>query len=155
MIKDKVQINSYQEVYKEELKAINYEWIDTYFEITPLDKKFFDNPTKEIIEKGGYIYLAFFDGEVVGSIGLERINDKEYALTKMGVKPNYQGKKIGSLLMEKALQQASELNLKSLVLYTNQELIGAVNLYIKYGFRFVKLDYTPFKRATVKMQLML
>ncbi|MDB2606637.1 GNAT family N-acetyltransferase, partial [Zobellia sp.] len=102
---------------------------------------------------GGYIYLAFIDGKVVGSIGLERINDKEYALTKMGVKPNYQGKKIGSFLMEKALQKARELNLNSFVLYTNQELIGALNLYIKYGFRFVKLDYTSFKRATIKMQL--
>lgn len=111
------------------------------------------HPSKEIIDKGGYIYLALLDHKIIGSIALERITDKEYVLTKMGVAPNYQGRRIGHLLIEKALQKPNKLGLESLILYTNHRLVGALNLYGKYGFKFVEIDNSAFERATIKMQL--
>jgi ribosomal protein S18 acetylase RimI-like enzyme len=152
-IQTEVEIIPYQEKFKEAFREINYEWLEKFFEVTALDKKFFDNPSKEIIDKGGYIYLSLLDHKIIGSIALERVTDKEYALAKMRVKPNYQGRRVGQLLIEKALKKSNELDLESLILYTNHRLIGALNLYGKYGFKFVEVDNAAFERATIKMQL--
>ncbi len=148
-----VKIIPYQDQYKADFRAINYEWLEKYFEVTALDKKFFDNPRQEIINCGGYIYLASYKQKIIGSVALERINDKEFTLAKMGVNKNYQGKKVGQLLLEKALAKAKELNLESLVLYTNHSLVSALNLYTKYKFKFVPVNNAAFSRATVKMRL--
>ena len=146
-----VQIIPYNDSHKEAFRAINYQWLTQFFEITSYDKPFFDNPRKEILNKNGFIFLAAIENEIVGSVALERISDKEYTLTKMGVKQGFQGLRIGQLLMEKALRKAEELNLDSLVLYTNHKLVQALNLYCKYGFRFKKLENPLVERATIKM----
>lgn len=99
--------------------------------------------------------MAVFNEKIIGSVALERINDKEYTLAKMGVKPAYQGKKVGRLLLETAINKAQELNLESLFLYTNHQLVSALNLYLKYGFKFMPVNNAAFDRATVKMQLKL
>ncbi len=154
-MEETVKIIPYQDKYKADFKALNYEWLENFFEVTALDKKFFDNPTQEIIICGGYIYLAVLDQKIIGSVALEKINNKEYTLAKMAVKPAYQGKKVGKLLLETAIKKAKILNLESLILYTNHRLVSALNLYTKYGFKFVPVNNAAFERATVKMQLKL
>jgi ribosomal protein S18 acetylase RimI-like enzyme len=91
------------------------------------------------------------EGEIIGSVALEKVTDKEYTLAKMGVKPGYRGLKVGQLLMEVALRKTKELKLDSLVLFTNHQLVQALNLYSKYGFRFTRLENPLVERATIKM----
>lgn len=150
---NKVKIITYHKEFKEIFRNINYEWIKKYFEVTELDKKAFDNPQQEIIDKGGFIFLAQYENQILGSIALERITDQQYALTRMGVDLDYQGKKIGQFLMEKVIEISKELKLSSIILYTNQKLVNALNLYFKNGFKVVPLDDVPYTRATIKMEL--
>ena len=150
---NRVRIILYREEFKDIFRKINYEWIEKYFQVTDLDKKAFDNPQTEIIDKEGFIFLAQYEDQIVGSAALEKITNQQYALTRMSVDVNYQGKKIGQFLIETAIKKAKELNVNSIVLYTNQNLISALNLYFKNGFRAVPLDYVPYKRATIKMEL--
>ena len=150
---NKVKIITYREEFKEIFRNINYEWIEKYFEVTELDKKAFNNPQQEIIDKGGFIFLAQYENQIVGSVALEKITDQQYALTRMGVNPGYQGQKIGQSLIEKAIEKSKELGLNSIILYTNQKLINALNLYFKNGFKVVPLDDVPYVRATIKMEL--
>jgi ribosomal protein S18 acetylase RimI-like enzyme len=150
-----VEIIPYEEEYKEDFRKINYGWIEQHFEVTDLDRKAFNNPQAEILDKGGFIFLARIQGLVVGSVALEKIKDSKYALTRMGVYPEHQGKKIGQALMDAAIGKAIELRASSVVLYTNQQLVSALNLYFKNGFRVVPLDNVPYKRATIKMELIL
>lgn len=152
-IENKVQIIPYREEFKEIFRNINYEWIEKYFEVTDLDRKAFDNPQIEIIDKEGFIFLAQYENQIVGSVALEKITNQQYALTRMGVNSGYQGKKIGQSLIETAIEKAKGLKLNVIVLYTNQNLISALNLYYKNGFKVVPLDYVPYKRATIKMEL--
>lgn len=154
-IETKVRVIPYREEFREIFRAINYGWIERFFEVTELDKKAFDNPQKEIIDKGGHVFLAQFENKMVGSVALEKISGKQYALTRMGVDPDYQGKQIGQTLMAKAIEKSKELEATSVILYTNQVLINAINLYFKNGFKMVPLDYVPYKRATIKMERIL
>jgi N-acetylglutamate synthase-like GNAT family acetyltransferase len=154
-ITNKLAIIRYHEEFKDSFRVINYEWIEKYFEVTELDKQAFENPEKAILDKGGYIYLALYDNTIIGSIALERISNKQFALTRMGVQASFQGMKVGQSLMKTAIDKCKELELDSVILYTNQVLINALNLYFKNGFKFVALDYVPYKRATIKMELKL
>ncbi|TXK75116.1 GNAT family N-acetyltransferase [Mesonia sp. K4-1] len=149
--KKSVKIIPYEDSYRDAFRDINYQWLTQYFEVTEYDQPFFENPRKEILEKKGYIFLASLENEIVGSVALERITDKEYTLAKMGVKSGFQGLRIGQLLMDKAVEKAEELNLESLVLYTNHQLVQALNLYSKYGFRFERFENPLVERATIKM----
>lgn len=146
------EIISYNDDLKEMLKIINYEWLEKYFQVTKLDKKAFDNPKEEIIDKDGYIYFARFNGEIVGSIALEKLSEKQFVLSRFGVKSGFQGKKIGKLLMDKVMEKANELKIASIILYTNHVLINALNMYYRYGFKAVPMDDVPYKRASIKME---
>ncbi len=148
-----IVIIPYQEKFIENFKNINYEWIEKYFHVTELDQQAFNNPQNEILDKGGHIYLASYQNKIIGSVVLEKITQKKYALTRMGVTKGYQRKNIGQLLIETAINKSKELELETLVLYTNQVLISALNLYTKNNFKFVPLDSVPYTRATIKMQL--
>ena len=149
--KTNVKIIPYEDSHRDAFREINYQWLTRYFEVTDYDKSFFENPRKEILEKNGYIYLASIENEIVGCVALERTTGKAYTLAKMGVKPGFRGLRIGQLLMDKALEKAQELNLDSLVLYTNHQLVQALNLYCKYRFRFERLENPLVERATIKM----
>jgi putative acetyltransferase len=152
-ITNKLEIIKFREEFKDAFKAINYEWIEKYFEVTELDKLAFNNPTEAILDKEGFIYLALYENTIIGSVALERITQKQYALTRMGVQPGFQGMKVGQSLMDAAIDKCKEMELESVVLYTNHVLINALNLYIKNGFKFVTLDDVPYKRAKIKMEL--
>ncbi|MEJ4087493.1 GNAT family N-acetyltransferase [Galbibacter orientalis] len=93
--KTNVQIIPYENSHRDAFMDINYQWLTQYFEVTAYDKPFFENPRKEILDKSGYIFLASLENEIVGSVALERITDKQYTLAKMGVKPGFQGLRIG------------------------------------------------------------
>ncbi len=97
--------------------------------------------------------MAKYGNEIIGSVALERITNKQYVLTRMGVKLGCQGKKVGRSLIKTSIEKAKELGLNSVVLYTNQVLVNALNLYFANNFKVVPLDYVPYKRATIKMEL--
>lgn len=149
--KQEVKLIAYRRAHREDFKQLNYHWLRRYFEVTPLDEKFFNNPEEEIIDKGGYVFLAESDNQVVGCFALEKENATRFKLAKMAVTPSYQGRQIGSFLLEKAIEKARALNIKTLVLHTHHTLIKAMNLYVKHGFKFARVDEVDFARATIKM----
>lgn len=148
---ENILIVPFKEQHKKRFKELNYEWIKSYFEVTELDRVAYNNPQEEIINKGGYIFIALSNKKVVGSVSLEKSTNSEYVLARMGVEIGCQGLQIGQKLVEVALQKALDLNLKSIILYTNHKLVKALNLYTKNGFKFSELDKVGYRRATIKM----
>jgi len=149
-----VEIILYTPENWESLGKVNSWWIEKYFEITPMDLKAFRDPQSEIIDRGGYIYFARIGEKIVGSIALEKLdNNGLYALTRMGVLPGCQGLGIGQSLMDVVLDKSREIRVKILILYTNQLLIQALNLYYRNGFKAVPLDEVAYERATIKMEM--
>ena len=39
-------------------KALNIEWLETYFVVEPIDELVLSNPQTEIIDKGGFVFMA-------------------------------------------------------------------------------------------------
>lgn len=150
-----VKIVEYQSVYAAAFKALNAEWISTYFEMEAVDYKSLEDPEGYILDKGGYILVALLDNEPVGVCALIKMNDGEhdFELAKMAVSPAAQGKRIGWLLGTAALDRAAELGAKKVYLESNTILKPAINLYHKLGFEKIAGHTTPYERCNIQMSV--
>jgi ribosomal protein S18 acetylase RimI-like enzyme len=148
-----ITIVPYTENYKEAIKILNYEWLEKYFEIEPNDIVQLSNPQVEILDKGGKIYFALNNADVVGTVSLLKVSDEEYELAKMAVTEKYKSAGIGKLLMEHSIAEAKKLNAKKLTLVSNTKLEAAIHLYRKYGFVEIQLPTDMhYKRGNIMME---
>lgn len=152
-----VEIVEFEPKYQNAFKALNEEWISTYFEMEEADYKALDNPKEYILDKGGKIFVALYQGEPVGVCALIKMNDKNYdfEMAKMAVSPKAQGKSIGWLLGKEIIKSAKEMGAKKIYLESNTILKPAINLYHKMGFQKVSGLATPYKRCNIQMELVL
>ena len=81
-----------------------------------------------------YIILGLFDVEKL--IGFSVIYNTKFPtdLLTIGVDPDYQGKKLGALLLHRTLEKAQEIEDLECFLEVRVSNIVAQNLYKKYGF---------------------
>jgi N-acetylglutamate synthase-like GNAT family acetyltransferase/DNA-binding MarR family transcriptional regulator len=152
-----VEIVEFEPKYQNSFKALNEEWISTYFEMEEADYKALDNPKEYILDKGGKIFVALYQGEPVGVCALIKMNDENYdfEMAKMAVSPKVQGKSIGWLLGKEIIKSAKEMGAKKIYLESNTILKPAINLYHKMGFQKVSGLATPYKRCNIQMELVL
>jgi DNA-binding MarR family transcriptional regulator/N-acetylglutamate synthase-like GNAT family acetyltransferase len=152
-----VQIVDYKPAYREAFRQLNEEWISKYFKMEEADHKALDNPQKNIIAKGGHIFVALYNNEPVGVCALLKMDDPvyEYELAKMAVSPKAQGKNIGWLLGKAVIEKAKSLGAKKLYLESNTKLQPAINLYHKLGFQKVVGHATPYERCNIQMELVI
>lgn len=140
---------------KEDIKTLNLEWLERYFKVEPKDIVTLSNPQGEIIDKGGHIFYALYNDQIVGTVSLLKINETEYELSKMAVTDGVQGLGIGNKLVQHSIQVAQEQQLKKLILYSNRKLAPALHLYKKHGFIETTLETTDYERADIKLELLL
>jgi len=154
---DEVNIVPYNRKYKSDFAKLNYEWLEKYFKTVKVeaeDKRLLNNPEREIIKKGGEIFFALKNENVVGTCAVIKIDDSMYELAKMGVTEKAQGKQIGKKLALTAIGYAVEKGASKLKLYTSSKLTTAQNLYRALGFIEVKEKPNHrYKRKLILMEL--
>jgi GNAT superfamily N-acetyltransferase len=149
----KIDIIPFEDIYASNFHALNVEWLEKYFYVEPYDEKVLSNPKKYILQKGGYIFFALHNNEIIGTVAL--INQESfYELSKMAVKPKYQVQKIGLQLINFCITFARDNNWKGITLYSHRKLIPAIVLYKRNGFVEVELEEkSHYKRSDIKMRL--
>jgi ribosomal protein S18 acetylase RimI-like enzyme len=149
-----VKIISYQKKYKNDFRKLNIEWLEKYFTVEPTDKKIIDSPEEEIINKGGEVFFALLNNEVIGTCAVIKVDRKTYELTKMAVTEKAQGKQVGNKLGLTVIGFAVSKRAKKLVLDTNHKLTVAIHLYRKLGFVTIPYEYdNKYKRELLRMEL--
>ena len=148
-----VTIVSFDEEYSSIFYELNKLWIEESWLLEKSDKFDLLNPKESIIDKGGEIFFALIDDNVVGTVAMIRSADRIYELAKMTVDINYRGNGVANKLMDQCLDYAINNNAQQIYLITNDTLLIARNLYDKYGFKEVKLDSDKYLRGNVKMVL--
>jgi ribosomal protein S18 acetylase RimI-like enzyme len=151
----KIEIIDFTEDNKEHIKILNYEWLQKYFKVEPGDVIALSNPTKEIIDKGGFIFYAKQHDEIVGTSSLLKKPSGTFELGKMAVTQKAQGFGIGTILLEHCLAFAKQKSIPTLILYSNTSLKSAIHLYKKYGFVEIPLEQGLYERANIKMEKIL
>ena len=152
-MKNKIIIIPFSEELSNHFRDLNIYWLEKYFFVEDHDKEVLGNAKKYIIEQHGYIFFALYNNKVVGTVAL--MKEKEgYELSKMAVLPNYQGLKIGQLLLQHCIDFAISNHWDKLLLYSNTVLENAIYIYKKYGFKEVELEPdSPYLRSNIKMVL--
>jgi N-acetylglutamate synthase-like GNAT family acetyltransferase len=149
-----IVIRPYEEKYQQDFKRLNLEYLDKYHLTETHDLEILDNPEEKVIAGGGCIFLAMDEERVVGTVGLAKEKEGIFELVKMVVEPAWQGRGISKLLLESCLEEAKKLKAEKIILFSNHQLLIALKLYEKYGFRHVKVMDSPFLTADVKMELL-
>lgn len=150
--KHNIQIAEFSDELSEPIKTLNYKWLEKYFRVEEGDIVSLSNPKKYIIDKGGYVYYAKLNGEIVGTASLLKKSETIYELGKMAVADKAQGHGIGTILLEHCLTVAKQKQIPTLILYSNTILKSAIHLYRKYGFEEIELESGLYERANIKMK---
>ena len=152
---EQVEIVAYEPKYQEVFRALNVEWISAYFKMEESDYKALDHPQGYILDNGGHILVALYNGEPLGVCALIKMDDEEYdfELAKMAVSPKAQGKNIGFLLSSAIIELAKKLGASKIYLESNTILKPAINLYHKLGFEKVAGKPTPYTHCNIQMEL--
>ncbi len=150
-----IEIISFESQYSKDFYELNREWLQTYFYVEPYDEEVLGKPETYIINKGGHIFFAKKDNQIVGTVALMPIgNDGLFELTKMAVSPESRGLKIGQHLMQYCIDFAKSMGLPKLILYSNRKLENAIYIYRKYGFIEIPIESdSPYNRSDIKMEL--
>lgn len=151
-----LRIIPFKSKYINYFRDLNVAWLEKYFYVEPKDKILLENSKKSIIDKGGYIYFAEYNDQIVGCFSYIKLNDFTYELGKMAVDPKYQGLKIGQELLNFAVNFARENKWRRVVLYSSTKLPTALYLYRKFDFKEIELEAgNPYARSDIKMELKL
>lgn len=150
-----VQIISFQKEYSNQFYDLNIEWLEAFFHVEEHDKDVLSNPKSYIIDNGGFIFFAKYNGEIVGTVAL--MNESHgYELSKMAVSPEYRGLKIGQKLMDYCIGFSKNKNWEELIIYSSRKLKNAIYIYKKYGFIEIPVEEDcPYERCDIKMILKL
>ncbi len=150
-----VNIVEYSSEYKDDFERLNREWLDKFFEIEDIDRQYFENPEKMILENGGFILFALINNICVGTCAMVK-HDDIYELCKTGIDPRYRGLGIGEKLIKKSITMAQEQNAKAIFLRTHSKLESAVKLYKKLNFTAFPMndnDQKEYARCNMRMEL--
>ncbi|MCD6445078.1 GNAT family N-acetyltransferase [Candidatus Bathyarchaeota archaeon] len=86
---------------------------------------------------GGYIktYVAELDGRIVGKVGLDTAFPPYAEIINIVVHPDYQGKGVGSRLMEYCMQEAERRGFWTVYLMCDPLDVGVHRFYSRFGFK--------------------
>ena len=87
-----IKIIDYRPEHQPYFEKFNRAWIEELFEMEPVDEWVLRNPDKAILESGGAILMAEYDGVIAGTVGLRKVDAYSYEFTKMAVDENFRRK---------------------------------------------------------------
>ncbi len=77
-----IKIVDYEPAHQPYFDRLNRDWIEEYFVIEAFDEYVLSNPEEAILNKGGSILMALYDGAVAGTVGLRKLDRNTFELPK-------------------------------------------------------------------------
>lgn len=129
--------------FPREIEALFSEYTDLLLKGDPtfrkyLDIQHYDEEVKNLeIKYGlpyGRLYLAFYNGEAAGCIGLRKIDGENCEMKRLYVRPHFRGRQIGDRLIERIINDARDVGYAHMLLDTLPFLQSALAKYRTFGF---------------------
>ncbi len=146
-----IKIVDYKPEHQPYFEMFNRTWIEQLFTMEPVDEWVLTNPDKAILESGGAILMAEYDGIIAGTVGLRKVDEETFEFTKMAVSENFRRRGIAEAISFASFKKAAALGAKQVILYSNTKNAGAIKLYEKIGFQHIPVETGVYQRANVKM----
>ena len=152
----KISFKKFSKVDSEKFKSLNLEWLNRYFKVEPIDELVLNNPKREIIDKGGFIFMIEKNSDIIGTFAFIKKSEKIYEFSKMAIIPDERGNGYGNKAMRFLIQFAKNKKWSRLILYSNTKLKNSIHLYRKYGFKEIPIEKNLiYSRGNIKMELSL
>lgn len=126
------EIRSLFSEYTEMLSAGDHSF-QQYLDIQHYDAEL-EHPDAKYGLPDGRLYIAFWNGEPVGCIGLRKLDDQNCEMKRLYVRHAYRGRHIGSRLVRQIIQDAKEIGYAHMLLDTLPFLKRAIHMYKACGF---------------------
>jgi len=137
-------------------ERLNLAWLEEGgFIVEAKDRKVLADPQGSILDKGGRIFMAERDGEVIACCAPMAMADGGFEVAKMTVTPAARGLGLSRRLLETCEAAARAAGAPRLYLETSSTLIPAGRLYRSFGFIDLPPRPTPYARADVFMEKVL
>ena len=152
----KISFKKFSKIDSQIFKSLNLEWLNSYFEVETIDKIVLNNPKKEIIDKGGFIFMIEKNSDTIGTFAFLKKSENIFEFSKMAILPEERGKGYGNKAMKFLIGFAKNKNWSKMILYSNTKLKNSIHLYSKYGFEEIPLEKNIiYSRGNIKMELSL
>ena len=152
-----VILKNWQNAFKEDFYRLNLAWLTKYFnaQLNDLDKQSLRNPESYYLARGGYIWFAQLEGNIVGCVALAYHGDGCYEISKMAVDEQFQGFGIGRKMLLAALDKALSLQAKTLYLETSSLRPKAITRDQHMGFKQINHPNgsSNYQRSDIYMEL--
>lgn len=128
---------------KEEVRVLFSEYTDMLIEGDSSFKEYleiqnYDEELEHLEHKYGLpygrLYLAYYEGELAGCIGLRKVDETNCEMKRLYVRPQFRGKHIGDYLVKHIIEEARAIGYSYMLLDTLPFLQSAIHMYRKYGF---------------------
>ena len=129
--------------HSEEIGALFSEYTQTLIAGEPsftgyLSLQNFDEEVRHLDRKygppEGRLYLALWDGEPAGCVGLRKMDEENCEMKRLYVRPQYRDRHIGGRLVEQVIADARAIGYAHMLLDTFPFLDSAVRMYRARGF---------------------
>lgn len=101
----------------------------------------------------GKLYLVLVDGEVAGTVGFKKLDERTAELKRMYLRPKFRGYGISNIMLDKILNDAKVSGATEILLDTLSNLESAIRLYKKNGFYEIeKYNDNPVKEGMVYLR---
>ena len=152
----KISFKKFSKIDSEKFKSLNLEWLNRYFKVEPIDELVLNNPKREIIDKGGFIFMIEKNSDIIGTFAFIKKSENIYEFSKMAIMPDERGNGYGNKAMKFLIQFAKNKKWSRLILYSNTKLKNSIHLYRKYGFKEIPIEKNLiYSRGNIKMELSL
>ncbi|MBQ4536094.1 MAG: GNAT family N-acetyltransferase [Lachnospiraceae bacterium] len=130
-------------VHKDEVKILFDEYTNMLIEGNPDFQKYlaiqnYDEELEHLESKyglpDGRLYLAYFEKQLAGCVGLRKINGSDCEMKRLYVRPQFRGNHIGDYLVKFIIEEARKIGYSHMLLDTLPFLDTAIQMYKKHGF---------------------
>lgn len=115
--------------------------VDDIPDLVRIEKQVFEQSLGEsflydefLLNPFAHYFVYEINNHIVGYIGYRAI-DTQSEMMNFCVDPVYQGKKIGSELLEHTINYLINLGVKTILLEVRVSNVNAINMYKKFGFK--------------------
>jgi len=149
-----IQLVEYRPELRESFERLNRLWLEQHALLEPLDLEYLREPELRILQRGGQVFFAMQESNVIGTCAAIPVSDGTFELAKLSVDPAARGKGVGRRLCETVVGYAREHGATEVVLTSNSALVNAIRLYESLGFQHAPLPaVNPYETADVYMRL--
>ena len=147
-----VEIATFQLEHARRFAELNREWLERYSLMESAEEEQLADPQKYFLDRGGQIFVALQDGQVVGTCAVIPHGLEEFELAKLTVSSEFRGQGIARHLVQHCLVYARAQGARRVMLVSNSQLQVALRLYESLGFRYSPVpEDTKYEVADVCM----